>query len=452
MRLFGVAARADRKEFRRPGKLPAVKRQPVSTRPGHGSRSSPRSKSSKVDLRWIAGLPGALAPKGFGLLRKWFRSEAPLLTTFNAAISLLALMLALPMTVKGARIASALDILSAAIVVLDTAADYLAPALLLAGALAALRARAIRRNSGSAKLRWTIASGLLLVSGAWLALASIYAHMVPSLLTPALSLAGGPLTADIAFLNDIAVLFFKPALAFLVGLLLAAKQMKTSFSKGPVRAQKYLALAGVAASICIVAIGTAIGYRHYRAGDDGAWSVSSLGAEVAKYDSHAYASPFAPGVRCHVSDSFGTRTDPFDPHHFEFHPGVDMAVAEGTPVRAMATGRVVFAGEDGEFGNAVVVQPNDGTSHPPTLLAGHMERLFVKAGDMTHQGDVIGAAGSTGRSTGPHLHVQLCPSGHVGRGGGFNCGTPANPYETWQMLFAIARASCTLGPVVPEAS
>jgi murein DD-endopeptidase MepM/ murein hydrolase activator NlpD len=267
----------------------------------------------------------------------------------------------------------------------------------------------------------------------------------------ALSSTDGSLTVGINLVNDIAVLFFKPALAIVVGLLLAAKQIKTAFDARLAHAQRYLAVVGMAAGICVAALGATIAHRHYVAVYGNDWTVSSLGAEVAKYDTNTYASPFASGVQCHISDGFGTRVDPFDPHRLEFHPGVDMAVAEGTPVRSMASGRIVFAGDDGDLGNMVAVQPSDGTVHPPILLAGHMEKLFVRTGDIVRQGDVIGAAGSTGRSTGPHVHVQLCPDGHAGRGGGFDCGAPADPYEAWPMLFAIARASCALGPVVSAA-
>jgi murein DD-endopeptidase MepM/ murein hydrolase activator NlpD len=76
---------------------------------------------------------------------------------------------------------------------------------------------------------------------------------------------------------------------------------------------------------------------------------------------------------------------------------------------------------------------------------GHMNSLLVHAGQLVHRGDVIGFAGSTGKSTGPHVHLQLCPAAHVAHGG-FVCGGSTNPYENWPTLSALSRMACVDGP------
>ena len=84
---------------------------------------------------------------------------------------------------------------------------------------------------------------------------------------------------------------------------------------------------------------------------------------------------------------------------------VDLAIAKGTPIHAAASGRVIFAryGYNGGFGNVVIIDHANGTQ---TLYA-HQSKLATKAGDEVYQGQVIGYVGSTGHSTGPHLHFEV---------------------------------------------
>jgi len=89
---------------------------------------------------------------------------------------------------------------------------------------------------------------------------------------------------------------------------------------------------------------------------------------------------------------------------WRLHAGEDLAAPEGTPVVAALSGRVVSSGLAGGYGLAVEVE------HRRPLrrsLYGHLSELYVKAGDVVRQGEVIGRVGSTGLSTGPHLHFEL---------------------------------------------
>jgi len=98
---------------------------------------------------------------------------------------------------------------------------------------------------------------------------------------------------------------------------------------------------------------------------------------------------------------------------WRLHAGEDLAAPEGTPVVAALSGRVVSSGLAGGYGLAVELE------HQRPLrrsLYGHLSELFVRAGDWVRQGEVIGRVGSTGLSTGPHLHFELrqpAPGGWV---------------------------------------
>jgi len=90
-----------------------------------------------------------------------------------------------------------------------------------------------------------------------------------------------------------------------------------------------------------------------------------------------------------------------------FHDGcaVDLAIAKGTPIHAAASGRVIFAkmGYNGGFGGLVIIVHSGGIK----TMYGHMSKIIVRAGDPVAQDDIIGNVGSTGRSTGPHVHFVV---------------------------------------------
>lgn len=113
-----------------------------------------------------------------------------------------------------------------------------------------------------------------------------------------------------------------------------------------------------------------------------------------------------------ISSMFGWRTHPITGDQ-RFHSGTDLAAPIGTPVLAAFAGRVAIADLLGGYGLTVGLEHNKGTQQ--TLYA-HMSEIFVKPGEWVKQGDAIGRVGSTGNSTGPHLHFefrQLTPEGWV---------------------------------------
>ena len=108
-----------------------------------------------------------------------------------------------------------------------------------------------------------------------------------------------------------------------------------------------------------------------------------------------------------LSSRYGPRLDPFTGER-DFHHGVDLAAAPGTPVRAYQSGRVIWAGPAVDYGLAVGIRHGDGR----TTWYGHLASVAVLAGEWVERGERIGDVGSTGRSTGPHLHFEIRdPSG-----------------------------------------
>jgi murein DD-endopeptidase MepM/ murein hydrolase activator NlpD len=107
-----------------------------------------------------------------------------------------------------------------------------------------------------------------------------------------------------------------------------------------------------------------------------------------------------------ISSYFGQRADPFT-GYTAFHRGIDFAAAEGTKVTAVGAGLVTWAGERSGFGEMVEINHGNGLS----TRYGHNEKLLVKAGDMVRKGQPIALMGSTGRSTGTHLHFEVLKNG-----------------------------------------
>ncbi|MEZ0293270.1 MAG: murein hydrolase activator EnvC [Solirubrobacteraceae bacterium] len=99
----------------------------------------------------------------------------------------------------------------------------------------------------------------------------------------------------------------------------------------------------------------------------------------------------------------GTFTSPFGYRWGRLHAGIDIAVPEGTPIRAADGGTVAIAGWTGGYGNYTCVNHGGGVS----TCYGHQSRIAVSVGQSVSQGQVIGYSGNTGNSTGPHLHFEV---------------------------------------------
>lgn len=107
-------------------------------------------------------------------------------------------------------------------------------------------------------------------------------------------------------------------------------------------------------------------------------------------------------VRGEVSSGFGPR-DAIGGVGSDFHPGIDIRAPIGTPVVAAGAGRVVFAGTMSGYGTLLVVDHGEGVS----TLYGHLSATYVAEGRAVRRGEVIGAVGRSGRTTGAHLHYEV---------------------------------------------
>lgn len=104
-----------------------------------------------------------------------------------------------------------------------------------------------------------------------------------------------------------------------------------------------------------------------------------------------------------LESGFGGRRNPFGGSGYEFHSGQDIDAQTGDPVVAAATGTVTFVGWQNGYGQLVVIDHGDGL----TTRYGHLSHLDVAQGQIVERSEFIGRVGSTGRSTGPHLHYEI---------------------------------------------
>jgi murein DD-endopeptidase MepM/ murein hydrolase activator NlpD len=104
-----------------------------------------------------------------------------------------------------------------------------------------------------------------------------------------------------------------------------------------------------------------------------------------------------------INNEFGFRRNPFGGRAYEFHPGMDIDGERGDQVTASADGTIIKAGYTGGYGNMVEIDHGNGL----VTRYGHMSKLDVQVGEAVTRGNLIGEIGSTGRSTGPHLHFEL---------------------------------------------
>jgi len=112
------------------------------------------------------------------------------------------------------------------------------------------------------------------------------------------------------------------------------------------------------------------------------------------------------GTMPRISSGFGVRHDPFT-GRLARHMGLDIPAIHGTAILASGGGRVISAGYRGPYGKAVVIDHGDGMQ----TLYGHCSKLYVRTGDLVMPQQRIADVGSTGRSTGPHLHFEVIRDG-----------------------------------------
>ncbi|MDH4260046.1 MAG: M23 family metallopeptidase [Gammaproteobacteria bacterium] len=136
-------------------------------------------------------------------------------------------------------------------------------------------------------------------------------------------------------------------------------------------------------------------------------TLDKVASMVARRDLDQMAFPSRapiPGVM--ISSGFGRRIDPFT-RHLARHAGIDYVAPFGTPILASAGGRVRRAGPYGAFGRTVEIDHGDGL----VTRYGHTSRILVRVGDIVLPGQPIAMVGSTGRSTGAHLHFEILRDG-----------------------------------------
>jgi murein DD-endopeptidase MepM/ murein hydrolase activator NlpD len=131
---------------------------------------------------------------------------------------------------------------------------------------------------------------------------------------------------------------------------------------------------------------------------------ANIAARLRSGGSHSSATPSAAGLIWPVK---GVLTSPYGMRWGRMHEGIDIGAAQGTPIYAAASGTVNYAGWEGGYGNLTVIDHGNGLA----TAYGHQSQLAVSSGQTVSRGQVIGYVGSTGHSTGPHLHFEVRVNG-----------------------------------------
>ena len=137
-------------------------------------------------------------------------------------------------------------------------------------------------------------------------------------------------------------------------------------------------------------------------------NLSNLLAQLKERNARLNATPdIWPTEGGSITSYFGGRSNPFSGYGYDYHPGIDIGNDYGAPIYAGASGQVEFAGWFGGYGRYVKISHGYGYE----TAYGHMSSIAVSSGDYVKKGDVIGYVGSTGYSTGPHLHYEVIING-----------------------------------------
>jgi murein DD-endopeptidase MepM/ murein hydrolase activator NlpD len=151
------------------------------------------------------------------------------------------------------------------------------------------------------------------------------------------------------------------------------------------------------------------------ASEDQAFGRALLRVNLARADANALSTtllkvPLRKPVAGDIDESspFGVRMDPFV-HEAAMHTGIDFRGDTGDPIRATAAGTVTIAGSSGGYGKMVEIDHGNGL----VTRYGHLSEIDVAVGDTVRAGGIVGKLGSTGRSTGPHLHYEVRVKGEA---------------------------------------
>lgn len=131
-------------------------------------------------------------------------------------------------------------------------------------------------------------------------------------------------------------------------------------------------------------------------------SLEKLRGAIAEKQAYLAARPSIWPARGIITSTFGYRRSPFGWGR-EYHPGLDIAARAGTPVVATGDGVVTFSGWKGSYGRTVIIDHGYGF----TTLYGHNQKNVVSVGQRVTKGQIIAYVGSSGRSTGPHVHYEI---------------------------------------------
>ena len=131
---------------------------------------------------------------------------------------------------------------------------------------------------------------------------------------------------------------------------------------------------------------------------------AAIAARLRSGGSHSSATPSVSGLVWPVQ---GVLTSPFGMRWGRMHEGIDIGAAQGTPIYAAAAGTVNYAGWEGGYGNLTLIDHGNGLA----TAYGHQSQLAVSRGQTVSRGQLIGYVGSTGHSTGPHLHFEVRVNG-----------------------------------------
>ncbi len=135
-------------------------------------------------------------------------------------------------------------------------------------------------------------------------------------------------------------------------------------------------------------------------------SIASMISKTTRNSGVKVTSGFILPVHGRITSPFGWRTHPIFKSKI-FHSGIDYGVPYGTPIKAANSGKVIYSGWYGGYGKVVILDHGSCTGAPTTTLYAHMSQQKVSVGENVVRGQTVGLVGTTGYSTGPHLHFEV---------------------------------------------